>query len=80
MSCISDKFFKFQIKNFLKFRQISEINAQYCLVHVATLRHSNFVMKTSDLRKILGKYLHYLNKMIKKLKVRKFIFSKVSCF
>ena len=92
---ISDKFsvnerLKFtltQIKIWKFFAKIAKSNTganEAILVReIWYKQNSSFLMKTSDLTKILGtklKYLLYLNKMIEKYEMRKFILLKIHAF
>ena len=71
----------------------SSFDFPHLCIHKDTHTHTHthackirFLMKSSDLVKILGKsreinkYLHYLSKMIEKCKMKKFIFTEVSFF
>ena len=87
--CLVNELLKFtltQIKILQFFAKIAKSNTgaiETILVReIRCKQSSSFLMKTSDLTKILGtklKYLHYLKKIIEKYELRKFIFSEFSC-
>ena len=53
-------------------------NTDHYINTLSTIKKEKEKKKKFERNKL--KYLHYLNKMIEKCKVMKFIFSEVSCF